>query len=301
MLGKITTIRDSLARTRQAVFGRVATLLNQTEITTETWDELEALLIQADVGVDTTLILLDRLRELVAREGVTRADRLQTALETELRTLLGDPPPLALSPPLTVLMIVGVNGSGKTTSIAKLAHYYKRQGHRIMLAAADTFRAAAGEQLDIWAGRIGVPIVGGQPGADPAAIVFDAIKAAQARDLDLVIADTAGRLHTKYNLVQELIKIRKVAAKALASAPHETLVVVDATTGQNALAQARQFRDMVKTTGVIVTKLDGTAKGGMVFSIVNGLGLPVRFVGTGEALQDWAEFDADAFVRGLFD
>jgi fused signal recognition particle receptor len=303
MLGKFASIRDSLTRTRQTVFGRVATLLGQTEITPETWDELEALLIQADVGVDTTLILLDRLRAYTAREGITLASKLQVALKTELRTLLGDPPPMNVddSRPLSVIMIVGVNGSGKTTSIAKLASYYKRRGRSVLLAGADTFRAAAGEQLDIWAGRVDVPLIGGQPGADPGAIVFDAIKSAEARNANMVIADTAGRLHTKYNLMQELIKVRNVAAKALPGAPHETLVVIDATTGQNALTQARQFRDSVKATGVIVTKLDGTAKGGMIFSITNGLGLPVRFMGTGEKAGDFAEFDPQAFVDGLFE
>lgn len=304
MLGKFASIRDSLTRTRQAVFGRVATLLGQTEITPQTWDELEALLIQADVGVDTTLILLDRLRTRVNREGIIHADKLQAALKAELLGLLETPPPMDVdlsARPLSVIMIVGVNGSGKTTTIAKLAAYYKQRGRKVLLAGADTFRAAAGEQLDIWAERAGVPLIGGQPGADPGAIVFDAIKSAQARNADLVIADTAGRLHTKYNLMQELTKVRNVAAKALPGAPHETLVVIDATTGQNALAQARQFRDAVKTTGVIVTKLDGTAKGGMVFSIANGLGLPIRFIGTGEKMGDLAEFDPQAFVDGLFE
>ncbi len=303
MFGKFASIRDSLARTRQAVFGRVATLLGQTEITPDTWDELEALLIQADVGVDTTLILLDRLRAHVAREGITRADKLQAALKTELRGLLGDPPPMDLDPSrsLSVIMIVGVNGSGKTTTIAKLAAYYKQRGRAVLLAGADTFRAAAGEQLDIWAERVDAPLIGGKHGADPGAIVFDAIKSAEARAFNMVIADTAGRLHTKYNLMQELTKVRNVTAKAMPGAPHETLVVIDATTGQNALTQARQFRDAVKATGVIVTKLDGTARGGMVFSITNGLGLPVRFIGTGEKIADLAEFDAQAFVDGLFD
>ncbi len=303
MLGKFASIRDSLTRTRETVFGRVATLLGQTEINPETWDELEALLIQADVGVDTTLILIDRLRARIERDGITLASKLQAALKGELRGLLGDAPPMDLDAtrPLSVIMIVGVNGSGKTTSIAKLASYYKQRGRAILLAGADTFRAAAGEQLDIWAERVGVPLIGGQPGADPGAIVFDTIKAAQARNADLVIADTAGRLHTKYNLMQELAKVRNVAAKALPGAPHETLVVIDATTGQNALTQARLFRDSVKATGVIIAKLDGTAKGGMVFSIANGLGLPIRFMATGEKMGDLAEFDPQAFVDGLFD
>jgi len=224
-------------------------------------------------------------------------------LKAELRAMLGDAQPLDLDPnrPLTVILIVGVNGSGKTTSIAKLAAYYKRDKRNVLLAAADTFRAAAGEQLDIWAERVGVPIVGGQPGSDPGSVVFDAVQAAKARKADLLIADTAGRLHTQYNLMQELKKVRAVTAKAVPGAPHETFLVIDATNGQNALTQARQFKDAVAVTGVVLTKLDGTAKGGIVFSIMHEMGLPVRFVGTGERVGDWAEFDPDVFVDGLFE
>jgi fused signal recognition particle receptor len=303
MLPKFSSLRDSLTKTRQAVFGRVTTLLGQSEITPELWDELEALLIQADVGVNTTLELLDRLRKRAAGEGVTRADMLRVVLKAELRTMLGDAKALDVDPnrPLTVFLIVGVNGSGKTTSIAKLAAYFKRQRRSVLLAAADTFRAAAGEQLDIWAERVGVPIVGGQPGSDPGAVVFDAVQAARARKADLLIADTAGRLHTQYNLMQELKKVRNVAAKAVPGSPHETFLVIDATTGQNALTQAKQFKDAVAVTGVVLTKLDGTAKGGIVFAIAHDLGLPVCFVGTGEQVEDWAEFDPDAFVNGLFE
>ena len=303
MLKGLSSLRGSLTKTREAVFGRVATLLGQSEVTPTLWDELEALLIQADVGVGTTLELLDRLRRRATREGITHAEMLRGALKAELRAMLGDGGSLKIDPgqPLTVMLVVGVNGSGKTTSIAKLAAYYKRQKHNVMLAAADTFRAAAGEQLDIWAERVGVPIVGGQPGSDPGAVVFDAVQAARARQADLLIADTAGRLHTQYNLMQELKKVRNVAAKAVPGAPHETLLAIDATTGQNALTQAKQFKDAVAVSGVILAKLDGTAKGGIVFSIAHDLGLPVRFVGTGEHIEDWAEFDADAFVDGLFD
>jgi len=303
MLQGISSLRESLTKTREAVFGRVVTLLGQSQVTPGLWDELEALLIQADVGVSTTLELLERLRQRATREGITQADMLRGALKAELRAMLLDPPPLDVDPtrPLTVILIVGVNGSGKTTSIAKLAAYYKRQKRSILLAAADTFRAAAGEQLDIWAERVGVPIVGGQPGSDPGAVVFDAVQAARARNANLLIADTAGRLHTQYNLMQELKKVRNVAAKAAPGAPHETLLTIDATTGQNALTQARQFKEAVAVSGVILAKLDGTAKGGIVFAIAHELGLPVRFVGTGEHIEDWAEFDADAFVDGLFE
>ena len=303
MLDKFASLRDGLAKTRDAVFGRVVTLLGQSEITPDLWDELEALLIQADVGVNTTLELLERLRSRATREGITRADMLRVGLKAELRAMLGDAQPLDFDPnrPLTVILIVGVNGSGKTTSIAKLAAYYKRDKRNVLLAAADTFRAAAGEQLDIWAERVGVPIVGGQSGSDPGSVVFDAVQAAKARKADLLIADTAGRLHTQYNLMQELKKVRAVTAKAVPGAPHETFLVIDATNGQNALTQARQFKDAVAVTGVVLTKLDGTAKGGIVFSIAHEMGLPVRFVGTGERVGDWAEFDSDAFVDGLFE
>jgi len=300
---KFTSLRESLAKTRDAVFGRVVSLLGQSEITPALWDELEALLVQADVGISTTTELLDRLRSRATREGITRADLLRSALQAELRAMLGQAGPMNLDPgrPLTAILIVGVNGSGKTTSIAKLAAYLKRQKRRVLLAAADTFRAAAGEQLDIWAERVGVPIVGGQPGSDPGAVVFDAVRAAQARQMDTLIADTAGRLHTQYNLMQELKKVRNVLTKAVPGAPHETLLVIDATNGQNALTQAKQFKDAVQVTGVILAKLDGTAKGGIVFAIAHDLKLPVRFVGTGEHLEDWAEFDADNFVNGLFE
>jgi fused signal recognition particle receptor len=200
-----------------------------------------------------------------------------------------------------VVLIVGVNGSGKTTSIAKLAHRWQRNGRRVLLAAADTYRAAAVEQLDIWAQRVGVSIVKGPQGGDPGAVVFDALQAARSRDKDLVIIDTAGRLHTQYNLMSELQKVHRVTSKNVPGAPHETLLVLDATTGQNALSQARHFQQAVEVTGAVLTKLDSTAKGGMVFAIARELALPVRFVGTGEGLDDLAPFDPDAFIQGLFE
>ena len=295
------SIKDSLTRTRNAAFSRIAELLGASQVTGATWDELEELLIQADVGVGTTLYLVERLRQRARDEAILRADALQTALQQELRALLPDPQPLNLgNRPLDVVLIVGVNGSGKTTSIAKLAYRYRQEGHRVLLAAADTFRAAAMDQLDIWARRAGVDIVKGPEGGDPGAVVFDALQAAQARGMDVLIADTAGRLHTQYNLMAELRKVRKVAAKNVEGAPHETLLVLDATTGQNALSQARHFQEAVEVTGVVLAKLDSTARGGMVFAIARELGLPVRFVGTGERMEDLALFDADAFVEGLF-
>lgn len=302
MFNRLKGLRESLDRTRRTVFGQIAAVLGATEITEATWEDLEALLIQADVGVATTALLLERLKERVRREGLLRSDELQGALKAELRALLGDPPPLRLSRDrlLNVALIVGVNGSGKTTSIGKLAYYYRQQGWAVLLAAADTFRAAAIEQLRIWGQRAGVEVIGGQPGGDPGAVLYDAIRAARSRQINLVIADTAGRLHTKYNLMQELKKVHGVAMRNVHEAPHETLLVLDATTGQNALAQARSFQEAVQVTGVILAKLDGTAKGGMVFAIAHELGLPVRFVGTGESIEDLAPFDADVFVESLF-
>ena len=295
------SIKESLTRTRNSVFSKVAGLLGTSEVTAETWDKLEELLIQADVGVETTIHLVDTLRQRARDEAILQANALQDALREELRALLPEARPLNLEGhSRDVVLIVGVNGSGKTTSIAKLAHRWQKQGQRVLLAAADTYRAAAVEQLDIWAKRVGVAIVKGPEGGDPGAVVFDALQAAQARNMDMVVVDTAGRLHTQYNLMSELQKVHKVAAKNVAGAPHETLLVLDATTGQNALSQAQHFQEAVEVTGVVLAKLDSTAKGGMVFAISRELGLPVHFVGTGETLDDLAPFDPDAFVEGLF-
>jgi fused signal recognition particle receptor len=292
-----------LTKTRRSFFGQISGLLGSGEITEETWEDLEGLLVQADVGVNTTMPLVNRLREQVARGKARDARELHALLKDELLALLNSPSPMVVDEPrmLTVLLIVGVNGSGKTTTIAKLANYYKRRDRKVLLAAADTFRAAAIDQLKIWGDRVDVPVIAHQPGADPGAVVYDSIRASQSRGSDLLIVDTAGRLHTKYNLMEELRKVRGVAAKRVHEAPHETLLVLDATTGQNALSQARHFKDAVEVTGVIVAKLDGTAKGGVVFAIGQELGLPVRFVGTGETMDDLAEFDAEAFVEGLFE
>jgi len=245
---------------------------------------------------------VERLRERVGRERVRDARTVREMLKEELRAILVEGAPQAVDDGqlLTVILVVGANGSGKTTSIAKLAHFYQQQGKRVILGAADTFRAAAIDQLKVWGQRVGADVISHQPGADPGAVVYDAIQAARARNADVLIVDTAGRLHTKYNLMQELKKVRAVAAKNVHRAPHETLLVLDATTGQNALSQARHFKEAVEVTGIILAKLDGTAKGGVVFAITRELGLPIRYVGTGESLDDWAEFDADVFVDGLF-
>ncbi len=298
----MASIRQSLARTRRSVFGQIAGLLGVGDITDETWDDLEALLIQADVGVETTLDVVGRLRNQVHEEGIIRAEGLQHALRAELRGLLDQPAALQIDGRrlLTVVLIVGVNGSGKTTSIGKLAYYYRQRGRKVMLVAGDTFRAAAIDQLQVWGERAGVPVIAGHPGGDPGAVLYDAIQASRARDADLLIVDTAGRLHTQYNLMAELKKIHGVAQKNVHAAPHETLLVLDASTGQNALSQAKHFQDAVHVSGVMLAKLDGSAKGGMVFAIGESLGLPVRFVGTGEKIEDLAEFDPDQFVAGLF-
>jgi fused signal recognition particle receptor len=296
------SIKDSLTRTHNVIFSRIAGLFGASEVNADTWDELEELLIQADVGVETTLYLTERLRQRARDEAILKAGEFQAVLREELRALLPGPAPLNLGGrPLDVILIVGVNGSGKTTSIAKLAYRYGQEGRKVLLAAADTFRAAAMDQLEIWAARAGVDIVRGPEGGDPGAVAFDALQAARARGKDLVIIDTAGRLHTQYNLMAELRKVRRVVEKDVEGAPHETLLVLDATTGQNALSQAWHFQKAVEVSGVVLAKLDGTAKGGMAFAITRELGLPVRFVGTGEGMEDLVLFDADAFVEGLLE
>ncbi|MEJ5198696.1 MAG: signal recognition particle-docking protein FtsY [Anaerolineae bacterium] len=297
-------IEASLTKTRQGFLGRIATLFQANEITEDTWTEMEELLVQADVGVNTALQVVERLRARVKKENLKRMEDVRAALKQELVRLLEHPPFTNLDEPrmLSVVLVVGVNGSGKTTSIAKLARYYKNRGRKVVLAAADTFRAAAIDQLKIWGERAGVEVIAQAPGADPGAVVYDAIRACQeSRKADMLIVDTAGRLHTKYNLMKELEKVRAVCARQVHNAPHETLLVLDATTGQNAISQAKHFKDSVQVTGIILTKLDGTAKGGIVFAIEQELGVPVRFVGTGEKLDDLAEFDPVAFVNGILD
>jgi fused signal recognition particle receptor len=304
MLGKRSQdLQYSLTRTRQSFFGHISGLLSRTNITEETWGELEDLLIQADVGVNTTIRLVDALRAQARQDRTHRADALQSLLRQDLVKILrqGARPYLpGHGEGLAVVLMVGVNGSGKTTSIAKLAKYHQIRGDKVLLAAADTFRAAAIDQLSIWAERLGVGLIAHQPGSDPGAVLYDAILAAHSRQVDVLIADTAGRLHTKHNLMQELQKIHRVAAKNLPGAPHETLLVLDATTGQNGLAQARTFHKAVPVTGLFVAKLDGTAKGGIVFAVSQELGIPILFVGTGESARDITEFDAEYFVEGLF-
>jgi len=291
-----------LSRTREKLADNVHRVLTgRTRIDEEALEELEEVLLEGDVGVGATETLLERLRERASEPGVS-GDDLEDLLAEEVTRILrgsGAEAPSPASRPRVVLL-VGVNGTGKTTTLGKLARHYREQGQRVVVGAADTFRAAAVEQLRIWAERADVDIVAGQAGADPAAIAFDAVAAAQARDADVVLIDTAGRLQTKVNLMEELAKIGRVVAKRLPEAPHEVLLVLDATTGQNAISQARQFGRATPVTGLVLTKVDGTAKGGVVVAIAQELGIPVRFLGLGEGIEDLAPFDAEAFAAALF-
>jgi fused signal recognition particle receptor len=291
-----------MSKTRNSFFGRISQMLGATEIDDETWEDIEALLIQADLGANTTMQVVDTVRSRVQSEGVVTKDGAQQVLKVTLRDLLSPPPPLDLEGRiLSVILIVGVNGSGKTTSIAKLSNLLKHDGRKVILAAADTFRAAAIEQLQTWGNRLDIPVIASEPNSDPGSVVFNATSAARARKMDTLIIDTAGRLHNNYNLMEELAKIKSVSQKTVHKAPHEVLLVLDGTTGQNALQQAQKFQEIVDVTGVIVTKLDGSAKGGMIFSIFNDLNLPVHYVGLGEGMDDMARFDPDAFIDSLFD
>ena len=291
--------KQGLSRTSKAAFGQIATLLGATQITDETWDDLEALLIQADLGAETAAAVLDVLEARVEREGIVKADELKHALREELRTRLDTPPLLAFTTRPTVILIVGVNGSGKTTTIAKLGQRFTQQGQKLVIGAADTFRAAAVDQLQVWAERLNLPIITGQAGGDAGAVAYDTVQAALARNADLAIIDTAGRLHTRYNLMEELKKVHRVVGKAMPGAPHAVWLVMDATTGQNSLQQARAFKEAVKITGVILAKLDSSARGGMAFAIQKELGLPILFAGLGERPEDLQPFDPDAFIEGI--
>jgi len=301
-LKRLNPFRESLAKTREGVFSRVTNLFTQQVIDDALWDELEEILIRADVGVDISMDMIQKLQLRVAREGLTGAKQLEAALRQELLELLGgtEIEALARHEPMTSVMIVGVNGVGKTTSIAKLTKYLQDQGLSVIIAAGDTFRAAAVEQLSIWGERLGTPVIKQTSSADPGAVVFDALSAGLSRHADYVIIDTAGRLHTKFNLMEELKKVQRVARKVDPTAMHEVLLVLDATSGQNALEQTRVFGEAVGVTGVILTKLDGTAKGGVAFAIRRRLQVPIKFVGTGEKVTDFAPFDAEQFVDALF-
>ncbi len=300
----MSIFRSGMSKTRQSFFGRIGQMLGGgAEIDDETWDDIESLLIQADMGVPTTQAVMQDLQTRVRKQNIRKAEQVQPVLKQALRALLKDPPVMNISGrPLSIVLIVGVNGSGKTTTIGKLAHRLNNINNRkVMLAAGDTFRAAAIDQLQMWGERTGVPVIANKPGSDPAAVVFDAAAAANARGRDILLIDTAGRLHTNANLMEELAKIKAVSQKVIPDAPHEVLLVLDGTTGQNALTQAEKFREMVDVTGVIVTKLDSTAKGGMIFAINHDLGLPIHYVGLGEKMTDLVFFNPDYFVDSLFD
>ena len=291
--------RDGLSRTSKAAFGQIASILGTSEINNDTWDDLEALLLQADLGLETTSSVLDSLKRSSRTEGLIRANELSTALRQELRARLVTPPAFILDYKPTIILVVGVNGSGKTTTIAKLAARFNSEGRKVLLGAADTFRAAAMDQLQVWGDRLKVEVITGAFESDPGAVAFNAVQAGVARSVDIVMIDTAGRLHTRFNLMEELKKVNRVVGKALPGAPHEVWLVLDATIGQNALQQARSFKEAVNVTGVILSKLDSSARGGMAFAIQRELGLPILFAGLGEKPEDLQPFDPDAFVDGI--
>ena len=301
------TFRDRLSKARSTFSGYVGSLLSRSDITDETWDELEEALIRADVGVALTTVLLDELRSTVKEEGITEPAVLVEALKAQLKSKLaaGDRSLHLEAGGPNVWLFVGVNGVGKTTSIGKVGKRQVGEGRSVIMAAGDTFRAAAAEQLQTWAERAGADFHRGDEGGDPSSVIFDAVAKAGARDIDLVLADTAGRLHTKSNLMDELSKVRRVADRDPGNVT-EVLLVLDATTGQNGLQQARQFSEATQCTGVVLTKMDGSAKGGIALAIaldeeVGGLGLPIKLVGLGEQAEDLVDFDPDAFVDALFD
>ncbi|RMG54217.1 MAG: signal recognition particle-docking protein FtsY [Acidobacteria bacterium] len=304
LLGKF---RKAISSTRRNITERVQEVAGRKrEIDAEVLESLEEALITADVGPRITLDILEKARQQVDRKALSDFGELKAFIASELTSILvqanaGERRDQVIEGSPHVILVVGVNGTGKTTTIGKLAYKFKSEGASVLLAGADTFRAAASDQLAIWAERAGVPLIQQQPGADPAAVVYDALKSAKTRNIDVVIVDTAGRLHTKIDLMQELQKIRRVAAREVPGAPHQVLLVIDAVTGQNGLEQARQFLRSIEVTGLILTKLDGTAKGGIVIAIAKELNLPIRYVGIGEGIEDLIEFSPELYVRSLFE
>jgi fused signal recognition particle receptor len=302
--GVFEKIKQAVQKTQENFTEKMQDLvIGRKEIDPEMLEELEAIMIGADIGVGTTSEILDSIRDQVSRKTLQDPAQLRDAVKAELRKILSinDSVPKAISDggPF-VILIVGVNGVGKTTTIGKLANRFRKEGKSVMLCAADTFRAAAIEQLEVWSTRSDVPLIKQKPGADPSAVLYDGLQSAKARNIDVVIVDTAGRLHTKHNLMNELEKMTRIAKREVPAAPHEVLLVLDATTGQNGLTQAKEFTKSAGVTGLVLTKLDGTAKGGVVTAIARELKIPIRFVGVGEKIDDLVEFSADYFVESLF-
>ena len=306
MLGKFfERIKDGLSKTRTAMSDKIASVIRGGKLDDDAVDEIEAILMQADVGYEATEAIVDHLRDQVRRgEVAADAAAVLRLLKEELTRQLSVEEPFSFAGPLPaqpyVVLVVGINGVGKTTTIGKMAKNYVDAGHKVLVAACDTFRAAAVPQLEVWAQRAGVDIVRAQQGADPAAVAFDAVAAAQARDIDVLLVDTAGRLHNKVNLMEELGKIRRSVSKNLPGAPHETLLVLDSTTGQNTLTQAKEFNQVTELSGLVLTKLDGTAKGGIAVALQRQMELPVKLIGVGESLEDLQPFDGEEFVEALF-
>ena len=300
-MGFFEKLKNGLLKTKNAIVGKIDNLFKSFhKIDEDLFDELEELLISADLGVGCTEEILDNLREAVKDGRLKDPSEIKDLLFRNLRDMLGEHEPLKLSTKPSVILVIGVNGVGKTTSIGKIAAELKRQKKRVVVAAADTFRAAAAEQLAVWCDRAGVDLVRQGAGADPASVVFDAISAAKSRSADVLIIDTAGRLHNNKNLMDELAKINRVIGRELPDADRETLLVLDATTGQNAVIQAKEFKGAADITGLVLTKLDGTAKGGIIFSIKQELGIPVKFIGVGEQIEDMKPFNAEEFAGALF-
>lgn len=299
-MGFFEKLKNGLFKSKNSFFSGIARIFRN-GIDEDTLDELEETLIAADVGFETTEMIIERLRELTKEEKIKDADRALDALKNILLEMIGENVSLCLDTAPSVILVIGVNGVGKTTSIAKIANNLKSNGKKVVLAAADTFRAGAIDQLQIWADRIGVDLIKQSEGSDPAAVVFDAVNAAKKRNADVLIVDTAGRLHNKKNLMNELAKINRVIDRELPDASRETLLVLDSTTGQNAVNQAKEFKNAADITGLVVTKLDGTAKGGIIFSIKQELDIPVKYIGVGEQVDDLQPFDAEQFVDALFE
>ncbi|AGL02195.1 signal recognition particle-docking protein FtsY [Desulfoscipio gibsoniae] len=303
-MGFFNKLKDSLSKTRKNFVEKIDSIVTGRKvIDEELYEELEEALIQADVGIDAALELVENLRGEVKKRRIGEPEELRAVLKELIQGILGEETTslnIDGEQP-AVIMVVGVNGVGKTTTIGKLAHYYKENGKSVLLSAADTFRAAAIDQLEIWGNRVGVAVIKHSEGSDPAAVAFDSLQAARARKIDVLIVDTAGRLHTKSNLMEELKKVHRVLGREMPNAPHEVLLVLDATTGQNAISQASLFKEAVGVTGVALTKLDGTAKGGVVIAIKQGLDIPIKMIGVGEGIDDLRPFDAREFADALFE